>query len=157
MKKFFVWLIIILFLLGSYGVYLILIFSKQNTTPTTTVTTSVELSDKILIFHSKNCPVCKELKKYVENYKIAEQLHNIQWLEVDAGKEDEYNVSLYISKIQECNLGSDSYVVPLTYYNGKCYIGSDQITILINDLISASSSTTIGTTTTSSTVIPVNK
>ena len=78
MKKFFVWLIIILFLLGSYGVYLILIFSKQNTTPTTTVTTSVELSDKILIFHSKNCPVCKELKKYVENYKIAEQLHNIQ-------------------------------------------------------------------------------
>ena len=142
MKKTWVFIVLILFLVSSYGTYAILMFSKGAPTQTTTVTTSLEMKDKILIFHSAECPHCKQLIEDFKTKKIEEKITNVQWMLLDDKDMESYNVQLYISKVQECKLGNDSYVVPFAYHNGQCYIGNDKILEYVNELMGTTTTTT---------------
>lgn len=146
-KRIWVFVVLAIFLVGSYGTYLLFMLpGAGKVTTMTTVTTKIELKDQILIFHSENCPHCKQLIEDFKTNKVEETVKNISWLEVSDKKENEYNVALYISKVQECKLGEDSYVVPIAYDKGQCYIGNDKIEEYIYNLgkISPSTTTTKG-------------
>ncbi len=141
MKKLWVLIVLVIFFVGSYGTYLLLMFAKGTPTQTTTVTTSPELKDKILIFHSENCPHCKQLIADFTTKKVEDTVKNIKWLTVDEGEKNKYNVNLYISKAVECELGQENYVIPLAYHEGKCYIGGDKISEYVYGFMDSTSTT----------------
>jgi len=141
-KRVWVFVVLGIFLLGSYGTYILFMLPGAGKVTNTTVTTKADLKDKILIFHSKDCPHCKALIEDFKTKKIEDTVKNILWLEVDADAKDKYNVELYVTKVQECGLGEESYVVPFGYANGKCYVGGDKISELVYPLASITTTTT---------------
>lgn len=143
-KRVWTFIVLAIFLVGTYGVYILFMLPGVGTPPTTTVTTREDLKDKILIFHSEDCPHCKQLIADFKTNKVEDIIKNISWLEVNDKKENQYNISLYISKVQECKLGEDSYVIPFAYDKGQCYVGGDKI----EEYIYGIAGITIETTTT---------
>lgn len=144
-KRVWVFIVLAIFLVGTYGVYILFMLPGAGTLPTTTVTTREDLKDKILIFHSEDCPHCKQLIADFKTNKVEDIIKNISWLEVSSDNKNKYNVELYVSKIMECKLGEDSYVVPIAYDKGQCYVGNDQIAPYIYGLAGITVETTTTT------------
>jgi len=138
-NKLLAFFVLAVFLIGSYGTYTLLILSRNNpaTQNSPTATTKPEWKDKILIFYLSSCPHCHDLQQQFKQNKIEDKLNNVLWLKVDNVPEDKYNTEIYVSKVAECGLGEESYVVPFAYHQGKCYLGSDQIWNYVNSLLKA--------------------
>jgi len=132
-KSFWALLIVIVFLFGGYGVYLVTGLPTSSNITETEITSKeiVEVDDKsVLIFYSASCPHCKIVEEYLSTNKSNLKI-SVKSLKIDDAKTDASNISLAMSKIQECKLGDD-WGVPLMYYNGQCLMGDQPIIDFLN-------------------------
>jgi len=130
----------ILFLVGSYGAYLMVGISMDGIDDSQEITldtkeiseTDVPSDDSVLIFYSESCPHCKVVEKYLETEGSAIKAE-VKSLKIDNSKTDKANIELALSKIQECKL-KDNWGVPLMYHKGDCLMGDQPIIDYLSQL-----------------------
>lgn len=137
LKSVWAFLTLILFVFGSYGIYLI-ISMPVNTTNNTNTNTEINMEDlgisddAALIFYSSSCPHCKAVNEFLnqnaENIKIP-----VQSLKIDDSKTDGDNIKLALAKIEECEVG-ENWGVPLMYHDGGCLMGDQPIIEYLSQL-----------------------
>lgn len=102
-------LIILLFLVGSYGAYLFINVPIDNNIEVSeaTITTEVKKEDikddTVLIFYSSSCPHCEIVDAYLKTDKSSLNV-DVRKLKVDDPKTDKANIEIALEKIKECNL-----------------------------------------------------
>jgi glutaredoxin/uncharacterized protein YqgQ len=150
LKQSIVLIIIIVFVLGSYGIFFVL----NNTPPQnielseeelqellenediqleeiktqdsviSTQTESTTEDPEMILFYSQSCPHCHNVSNFIKENKIDEKINILQ---LDAsGKYGE----LFVEKVKECGLDSQGYGVPFLYYSPEshgCIMGDTPI------------------------------
>ncbi|MDD4122705.1 MAG: hypothetical protein PHO23_00230 [Candidatus Pacebacteria bacterium] len=151
-------IVIIVFVLGSYGIFFVL----NNTQPTTVELSEEELQELIdnqdieilseptqatsnnqedssvedpdmILFYSQSCPHCHNVNNFIKENNIDEKINILQ---LDAS--GKYN-ELFVEKVKECNLDSQGYGVPFLFYNPEdkgCVMGDTPIIDFLKDYLS---------------------
>jgi protein-disulfide isomerase len=103
-------IIILLFLVGSYGAYLFVNVPTDMASievKDATITTEVKKDDikdnTVLIFYSSSCPHCEIVDAYLKTDKASLKV-DVRKLKVDDPKTDKANIEIALEKIKECNL-----------------------------------------------------
>lgn len=130
LKSVWAFLTLILFVVGSYGLYLIIGMPIDQTDNLNT-NTEIDISDlgisedEALIFYSSSCPHCKTVAEYLnqnaDNIKIP-----VRSLKIDDSKTDGDNIKLALAKVKECEVG-ENWGIPLMYHDGGCLMGDQPI------------------------------
>jgi glutaredoxin len=143
-------IVILVFMLGSYGIFFVL----NNTPPKNVELTEEELQvllenediqleevqtqdnenntqeenatqeAEMILFYSQSCPHCHNVSNFIKENNIDDKINLLQ---LDAsGKYGE----LFVEKVKECGLDSQGYGVPFLYYSPEshdCIMGDTPI------------------------------
>lgn len=78
----------------------------------------------IVYYYGEECPHCKDVMKFLEENKIAEKV-NFEKKEV---WHNTANAREMDSKVKICGLDKKSVGVPFLFADGKCFIGTPDVT-----------------------------
>jgi glutaredoxin len=127
MKK--VYTIIIAFFAVSLiviGILTGLVIQKEKNKPLPIPQENASVSSMIL-YYGSTCPHCKIVEQFIEDNNVTQKI-SIARKEV---YEDKANADELRAVAEKCGLATDSIGVPFVAFNGKCYVGQDEVTSLI--------------------------
>ncbi len=76
-----------------------------------------------VLFYGANCPHCKTVEEYIETNRVGEK---IAFARKEVSKAAENREDL-IAKAAACGLKPERLSVPILYFEGRCYLGEDEI------------------------------
>ena len=94
-------------------------------------TVAANNSPQTVLYYGDTCPHCKLVEQYIQD-------NNIQAAMPIVMKEvfnDENNQKAIEATAKKCGLDSQTIVVPLFYYKGRCYVGDTDIIQLLNSTV----------------------
>lgn len=84
----------------------------------------VSVASGIIYYYGEECPHCKDVMKFLEENKIAEKV-NFEKKEV---WHNTANAREMDAKVKICGLDKKSVGVPFLFAEGKCHIGTPEVT-----------------------------
>lgn len=81
------------------------------------------MSAGITYYYGAECPHCADVKKFLEENKIAEKVS----FEEKEVWHDQKNAAEMTAKAKVCNLDPKQIGVPFIFADGKCYIGTPDV------------------------------
>jgi len=114
--------VVLSFFIGSAIIIGILLYFYLNT---------VQLeANKIYYFYTDECPNCKVVKSFMQDFSVEEYL-TINKMDMDNSS----NVKYMQRAAKLCKLPSSGLGVPLLFINNKCYIGRIEVIDYLNETL----------------------
>ena len=82
-----------------------------------------------IFFYGNTCPHCAEVETWMEENKIKEKINVIKKEVYD----NQQNAKELTQAAQDCGLPTDSIGVPFLYDEGKCFIGTPDVTKYLSE------------------------